>query len=161
MRDPHPRSGTLVHALALASVCVLAVGCLDFHTGPIPGEPKQKADGTSLYREVDGVRIHYLDIGAGPPVVLIHGFASSYAAFRGVANALSKEHRVIALDLKGFGYSDRPPGDYSPAAQAKLVFALMDALGVDRASIVAHSWGSSIALRMALDHPDRVDKIAL
>jgi pimeloyl-ACP methyl ester carboxylesterase len=70
-------------------------------------------------------------------------------------------HRVLALDLKGFGWTDRPPGDYSPEAQAQLVLALMDARAIDKATVVGHSWGASVALAMAIAAPARVEKLAL
>src|SRR6185312_14697269 len=78
-----------------------------------------------------------------------------------IAPELSKTHRVVTLDLKGFGWSDRPEGDYSPAAEAHIVLALMDKLGVKRAAFVGHSWGSSVTLALALAAPERVTRIAL
>lgn len=133
------------------------VGCLSYHQGAMPGEP---ADAT--YAAVAGARVRYVDSGGDlPAVVLLHGFASALETWTLVAERLEATHRVIALDLKGFGWTDRPRGDYSPAAQAELVFALLDQLGVRNASIVAHSWGSSVALQMALSHPQRVTQLAL
>lgn len=145
-------------ARAVAAVVALfaLTGCLSFHSGPMPGEP---ADATFL--TVDGVRVRYIDEGQGPPVVLIHGFASAIENWTRVIPKLKAHHRVIALDLKGFGWSDRPEGDYSPQAEARLVLGLMDQLGVERAAVVAHSWGSSVALAMALAAPDRVSRMAL
>lgn len=135
----------------------LASGCLGFHAGPLPGEP---ADAT--FARVQGARVRYVDEGEGAPVVLIHGFASSLETWDGVRPALvARGHRVLAMDLKGFGWTDRPEGDYSPDAQARLVLALMDARGIERAAVVAHSWGSSVALALALRAPERVSRIAL
>lgn len=131
-------------------------GCLGHHLGPMPGEPRD-----ATFAVVDGVRVRYVDQGQGPPVVLIHGYASSLEAWSAVIPVLARTHRVIALDLKGFGWTDRPPGDYSPEAQARLVFALLDARGVDRAAVVAHSFGASVALAMALERPERVTRLAL
>jgi len=147
----------LALALALAPVlpCGLT-GCLSFHAGAMPGEPH-----TAKYAAVDGARIRYLDKGQGPPVVLLHGFASSLETWDLLVPDLERTHRVIALDLKGFGWSDRPEGDYSPAAEARLVIKLLDQLGVKRAAFVAHSWGSSVALALALAAPERVTRIAL
>lgn len=122
----------------------------------MPGEPKR-----ATYTEVDGVRVRYVDVGKGPAVVLLHGFASSLDTWDQVIPVLAKTHRVIALDLKGFGWSGRPPGDYSPLAEAQLVFALLNQRGVKQVAVVAHSWGCSIALRMALLHPERVTRLAL
>ena len=132
-------------------------GCLDFHAGSVAAEPKG-----STFAKIEGARIHYVDRGEGPPVLLVHGFASSLNTWRGVMKALEPKHRVIALDLKGFGLSDRPPGDYSPAAEAAILLGLLDHLGVkEPVRLVAHSWGSSVALRFTLLHPERVERIAL
>ncbi len=141
----------------LVVLVLLATGCMPaFHRGAMPGEPKH-----ATFAEVDGVRVRYVDVGKGPAVVLLHGFASSLDTWDGVIPVLSKRHRVIALDLKGFGWTGRPPGDYSPRAQAKLVFDLLKQRHVDRVAVVAHSWGCSVALAMALAHPERVTRIAL
>lgn len=140
-------------------VAVLALtlsGCMSFHQGALPGEPER-----ARFAEVAGARVRYIDVGEGPAVVLIHGFASSLDVWPAVVEALEKKHRVIALDLKGFGWSDRPDGDYSPAAQAQLVIALLDRLGVKQAAFVGHSWGSSVVLTLALRAPERVTRIAL
>lgn len=132
-------------------------GCLSHHQGPLPGAPKG-----ATFEVVKGTRVHYTDEGDGPPVVLIHGFASSLGTWTGVKKTLAKRHRVIALDLKGFGWTDRPEGDYSPKAQAELVLGLLGALGVEEPfAIVAHSWGSSVALQLALMEPKKVTRIAL
>lgn len=135
----------------------LATGCLSYHGGPMPGEPTD-----ATYAAVAGARVRYTDTGTDKPaVVLLHGFASALETWSTVAPRLAEHHRVISLDLKGFGWTSRPEGDYSPAAQAELVLALLDRLGVERAALVAHSWGSSVALQIALLAPERVERIAL
>jgi pimeloyl-ACP methyl ester carboxylesterase len=131
-------------------------GCLAFHTGAMPGEPEQ-----ATYAQVDGTRVRYLDVGQGPAVVLIHGFASSLDVWAALVPELARKHRVLALDLKGFGWTDRPEGDYSPGAQAALVLGLMGQRGIDKADFVAHSWGASVALMAALQAPERVNSLAL
>ena len=133
-----------------------ASGCLHFHTGPMPGEPKD-----ATYLELEGTRVRYVDVGEGPPVVLLHGFASSIENWITVMPKLVKDHRVIAIDLRGFGWTDRPVADYSPKAQAQLLKALLDERKVGKVALVAHSWGSSVALAFALEYPDQVDRIAL
>lgn len=148
--------------LRVSLVLPFLSGCLTFHQGPMPGEPAG-----ATFAEVEGARVRYLDVGPrdAPAVVLLHGFASALETWATVIPALSSSHRVLALDLKGFGWTDRPPdatgSDYSPQAQARLVFALMDARGIDRAAVVAHSWGASVALAMALAEPARVEKLAI
>lgn len=142
---------------AVAPLLAVALsGCLHFHNGAMPGEPKN-----ATWIEVEGARVRYVDIGEGPAVVLLHGFASSIENWTGLMPALVKHHRVIAIDLKGFGWTDRPVADYSPAAQARLVKAVLDARGVTRFSLVAHSWGSSVAMAFALAWPERLDRLAL
>lgn len=147
----------LLTIMALVATATVLGGCLSHHKGPLPGEP---ADAT--FETVNDTRLRYVDSGGeGPTVVMIHGFASSLNVWAGVMPALTDDHRVIALDLKGFGWSGRPEGDYDPDTQAELVFGLLDELGVDKASLVAHSWGSSVALSMAHLQPERIDRIAL
>lgn len=141
---------------AAAAFALLLGGCLHYHEGALPGEPED-----ATFAEVEGARVRFVDEGEGPAVVLIHGFASSLENWNGVREELRRDHRVLALDLKGFGWTDRPEGDYSPKAQAQLVFALMDARGIDDAAVVGHSWGSSVVLAMALEQPERVQRIAL
>ncbi len=146
-------------ARRLALTCALALaltGCPSFHAGPLPGAP---AD--ARFVDVDGVHVHVRERGQGPSVVLIHGYGASMELWRGVQDALAVDHRVIALDLKGFGWTSRPPGDYAPPAQATLVWHVLDQLGVDDVAIVGHSWGSSVALAMTLAQPARVRRIAL
>lgn len=111
---------------------------------------------------VNGVAIHYIDRGQGPAVVLIHGFGGHTFSYRRNIPALSKHHRVIAVDLMGFGYSERPKeGDYSLSAQARLVLGLMDELGIDSASVVGHSMGGEVAMRVAAAAPERVQNLVL
>jgi pimeloyl-ACP methyl ester carboxylesterase len=141
----------LVVALGLA-------GCVSFHRGAMHGEPTD-----ATFAELRGARVRYRDEGPreAPAVVLIHGFASALESWVTVAPTLEDRYRVLSLDLKGFGWTDRAEGDYSPEEQARIVLSLMDARGVDRAAIVAHSYGSSVALEIALLAPERVSRIAL
>jgi pimeloyl-ACP methyl ester carboxylesterase len=91
----------------------------------------------------------------------LHGFASSVEIWGNLIPGLAREHRVIAPDLKGFGWTDRPDGDYSPRAQAEMVWALLDHLGLEEVALVGHSWGASVALAMALSAPERTTRIAV
>ncbi len=143
--------------VAFVVLLPLVAGCMSFHQGSMPGEPK-----TATFANVEGARVRFLDSGGEKPaVVLIHGFASSIEAWGTVIPELLKAHRVLALDLKGFGWTDRPEGDYSPAAQARIVLGLMSQRGIDRAALVAHSWGSSVALQVAMQKPEAVTRMAM
>lgn len=111
---------------------------------------------------VRGTGVHYLEAGTGKPVLLLHGFGGSTFSFRHLIPLLATKFRVIALDLKGFGYSDRPPNaDYSETAQAQLVHDFMEQMGIAQAAIVGHSLGGSIALRLAATWPDKVERLVL
>ena len=139
-----------VLALTAVTLTTLTTGCPRFHAGPLPGAP---ADATFV--EVDGVHVRYREAGTGPAVVMLHGYGASSESWLPVIPSVARAHRVIAVDLKGFGWTSRPEGDYSPAAQAALVWRVLDKLGVGDVAIVGHSWGSSVALSMAVAQPAR------
>lgn len=141
----------------VAAVTVAGLtGCLSFHPTTPPGAP-----GDATFAQVQDTTMRFVDEGSGPAVVLIHGFASSLNAWDSVRPALRRNHRVLAVDLKGFGWTSRPDGDYSPQAQAKLVLEFLKQRGVERFALVGHSWGSSVVLQMALIAPESVERIAL
>lgn len=119
---------------------------------------------TGRFVTVDGVRLHYIERGEGPPVVLLHGNVVTAEDFRtsGVLDLLAKRHRVIAFDRPGFGYSDRPHGSvWSARAQADLLRDALDVLGINRPIVLGHSWGAAVALALALNHPDDVRGLVL
>lgn len=108
-------------------------------------------------------RLHYVDRGTGPAVVMIHGLGTQLGNFdQFLIDALADTHRCIALDRPGMGWSDRPEeAPANPRAQAAQVVELIDALGLERPLIVGHSLGGAIALCLALDHPDKCRGLAL
>ncbi len=111
---------------------------------------------------VDGVRLHYVEAGEGPPLLLLHGLNGSTFSFRLLMPYLAPHFRTIALDLKGFGFSDRPAGgDYSLGEQARLVAGFLDALGVEKAFVLGHSLGGAVAMRLAIAYPERVERLIL
>jgi pimeloyl-ACP methyl ester carboxylesterase len=114
--------------------------------------------------EVDSVRLHYVDRGHGPVVVLLHGngvLLQDYKA-SGVLDLAAKDHRVVAFDRPGFGYSDRPRSRvWTPTQQAQLIARALEQLGIERAVVVGHSWGTLVALAMALKHPKLVSGLVL
>jgi uncharacterized protein (TIGR04551 family) len=143
-------------AMLVALVVTLLGGCPSFHPAPLPSAPADAA-----FVDVDGVHVRYREAGSGPAVVLIHGFGASLDNWAGVIPDVAAHHRVIAVDLKGFGWTSRPDGDYGPAAQAQLVWHVLDKLGVADVALVGHSWGTSVALAMAVAHPERTRRLAL
>ncbi len=119
---------------------------------------------TGRFVTVDGVRLHYIEKGEGPPVVLLHGNVVTAEDFRtsGVLDLLARRHRVIAFDRPGFGYSDRPHGSaWSARAQANLLRDALDVLDINRPVVLGHSWGAAVALALALNHPDDVRGLVL
>jgi pimeloyl-ACP methyl ester carboxylesterase len=98
---------------------------------------------------VNGHRIAYRDAGAGEVLLLVHGLGGSSSSWRAVMQNLSKKYRVIAPDLLGHGQSDKPRGDYSPAVFARLLGDLLDALGIDKVTVVGHSLGGGVAMTFA------------
>ena len=119
---------------------------------------------TGRFVTVDGVRLHYIEKGEGPPVVLLHGNVVTAEDFQtsGVLDLLATQHRVIAFDRPGFGYSDRPHGSaWSARAQADLLSGALVVLGINRPIVLGHSWGAAVALALALNHPDDVRGLVL
>jgi pimeloyl-ACP methyl ester carboxylesterase len=119
-----------------------------------------------LSADAGGIRTNYLEAGKGDEtVLLIHGSGpgvTSYANWRLVIPALAEDFHVIAPDMVGFGYSDRPKGvNYSLDTWADQTLGLMDTLGIEKAHLIGNSFGGSIALRIASRHPDRVGKLVL
>jgi haloacetate dehalogenase len=104
--------------------------------------------------------------GSGPPVLLLHGYPQSHLMWHAVAPLLAERHTVVAADLTGYGASFRPAPTDDHAAHGKRAMALdqveaMAALGHDRFAVVGHDRGGRVAYRMALDHPDRVERLAV
>ena len=113
-----------------------------------------------------GIRTNYHDSGgAGTPVLLIHGSGpgvSAWANWRLVMPALAQQARVIAPDMVGFGYSERPAGfAYSMDAWVRQAVGLLDALGIARTDLVGNSFGGALSLALAIAHPERVRRLVL
>src|SRR3954447_1984415 len=116
------------------------------------------------FLDVDGVRLHYIEQGQGDPVVLIHGNGALIQDFTvsGLVDGLSRHHRVIVFDRPGFGYSTRPRSRiWMPTAQADLLQKALDQLGVDRPVVLGHSWGTLVAVALALQVPSRLRGLVL
>jgi pimeloyl-ACP methyl ester carboxylesterase len=115
----------------------------------------------SHFADIDGVRIHYQEKGTGTPLVLIHGYTSSTYSWKDVFEPLSKDFHLIVVDLKGFGFSGKPDGDYTRRAQATLVAHLLEHLNIEKAWLCGNSMGGEVALNVALASPERVAGLIL
>lgn len=119
----------------------------------------------SDFIEIDGIRIHFQDFGeeSAATIIMIHGYAASTHAWSICAPRLADEgYRVITLDLVGFGFSEKPKWfEYTIDAQARMVERFMDRLGIGRATVIGSSYGGAVAATLALDYPERVEKLGL
>lgn len=108
----------------------------------------------------DGLRVHVAEAGAGEPLVLLHGFPQHWWAWRKVLPALADHHHVIAPDLRGAGWTEATAGGYTEEQLVADVVALLDALGLDRVSLVGLDIGAIVGFRVCLAHPERVRRFA-
>ncbi len=111
-------------------------------------------------------RIHVRHGGSGPPVLLLHGHPQTHVMWHRVAPRLAAAHTVIVADLRGYGASSKPPSapdhePYSKRAMARDMVAVMSSLGFERFALVGHDRGGRVSYRLALDHPERVERLAV
>jgi haloacetate dehalogenase len=116
--------------------------------------------------ETPGAEIELVRGGDGPPVLLMHGYPQTHAMWHLVAPRLAEDFTVVAVDLRGYGDSSKPFGDedhstYSKRAMAADQVAAMATLGFDSFAVVGHDRGARVGHRMALDHPDRIARLAV
>ena len=113
------------------------------------------------HREVQAgaVKLHVAEAGSGPPLLLLHGWPQHWWCWREVLPKLAEQYRVIVPDLRGWGWSEAPPGDYAKPTFANDILALIDAEGLDQVKIVGHDWGAYTAFLLALEHPDRIERM--
>jgi pimeloyl-ACP methyl ester carboxylesterase len=111
--------------------------------------------------EIKGHRIFYVVRGEGKPLLLIHGYGAAIWVWEKQIEILSQSYRVYALDLIGHGYSDRPKIDYTPDAYIHFLRDFMDAVGIEKATLIGNSMGGGIAWAMAIFYPERVEKLIL
>jgi pimeloyl-ACP methyl ester carboxylesterase len=116
------------------------------------------------FLELNGVRLHYIERGAGEPLVLLHGNGSMIQDFEssGLIDLAAKNYRVIVFDRPGFGHSDRPRNViWTPDAQAELIKDALACMGISNATVLGHSWGASVAIALALKFPGLVRGLVL
>src|SRR5215217_9558377 len=120
----------------------------------------------SHWIDTEAGRIFARSKGDGPPLVLLHGFPQTHAIWHCIAPALAETHRVVCMDLRGYGWSSVPRSDdahetYTKRAMGRDVIAVMEALGHVRFAVAGHDRGARVGYRLAFDEPGRVERLAL
>lgn len=110
---------------------------------------------------VEGLELNYIMEGSGDPVLILHGWGASIASVRPIVNALSGTHKVVALDLPGFGNSETPVEVFGSFHYADIIKMFIDRLGIERLSLVGHSFGGKLSIILSARHPELVDKLVL
>lgn len=147
--------------LSIVGLALLVVAALAGFSLWVAWRVERAVPVAGTFVTIDGVRLHYLDMGRGPVVLLIHGLSAQVQSFTyALAERLSTDFRVIMLDRPGCGYSAAAPSASLPN-QAALIDSFLAALGVERALVCGHSLGGAVALAMALHRPARVAGLAL
>ncbi len=108
---------------------------------------------------VRGVRLHVASAGIGPPLVLLHGWPQHWFSFHKLLPALARDYTVIAPDMRGWGWSDAPPDAMAKATFAADIVGLLDHEGLERVRLLGHDWGGYTAFLLALDHPERIERM--
>jgi len=144
---------------SLLPLLLLAAGCVSLvpYEQLIAGVPPEQLI------SVAGRKVYVEDRGAGPPVLLVHGFGASSYSWREVIRELEDDFRIVAVDLAGFGLSERPTdkNDYTRFAQGELLLGVLDALGIDRVHLVGHSYGGSVSVALAVRHRERIESLTM
>jgi pimeloyl-ACP methyl ester carboxylesterase len=166
-----PESGALVRSIRLEpkKVSLALAGSVALGTAALMSKRQSDRAETchppaGRFLEVDGVRLHYIELGSGEPLVLIHGNGTQIEDFAtsGLIDLAAETHRVLAFDRPGFGHSSRPRNRiWTPFAQASLLHKALSRLGVENCTVLGHSWGALVAIALALRHPPLVEKLVL
>jgi len=111
------------------------------------------------FADAGGLRTHVATAGEGPPVLLLHGWPQHWYLWRDVIPLVAPHARVIAPDLRGFGWTDAPASGYEKEQLMRDVLALLDELAIEKVTVAGHDWGGYVGFLLALEHPERVDRL--
>ncbi len=169
MPTGYPRRDVLKHSIALAGLSALtpsSTAAARRQTPPSGGTPEFFPGFSVSKVKTSGAEIHVVHGGSGPPVLLLHGAPQTHISWRLVAPELARTHTVYVPDLRGYGASSKPPDGENHANYAKRAMALdqvemMKHFGHDRFPVIGHDRGGRVGHRLALDHPDRVTRLAV
>src|SRR5579863_5580271 len=161
----------------LKKATALCIGAIASASAVLPREARASSQayqpGTDFFpgfkhltQKTSGATINFVTAGSGPPLLLLHGYPQTHIEWRDVAPQLAKKFTVVAADLRGYGDSSKPPDgenhlNYSKRAMAQDQVDLMASLGFQKFAVVGHDRGGRVAHRMALDHADRLTKLAI
>jgi len=158
-------------ALGIGAIASAGVALPSAGSGLSQAEPKLPASDffpgfKHLKTKTSGATINFVTAGSGPPLLLLHGYPQTHIEWRGVAPQLAKKFTVVAADLRGYGDSSKPAdgenhSGYSKRAMAQDMVDVMAGLGFQKFALVGHDRGGRVAHRMALDHADRISKLAI
>ncbi len=169
----NPRRDLLKKAAALSIGAIASASSVFPRAGRVLEQADQKPAGTDFFpgfkkltAKTSGATINFVTAGNGPGLLLLHGYPQSHIEWRRIAQQLAQKFTVVAADLRGYGDSSKPPDGenhfgYSKRATAQDQVEVMASLGFQKFSVVGHDRGGRVAHRMALDHPDRVTKVAV
>ena len=122
--------------------------------------PLPQLDGVQHhYESVNGIKLHYAEAGEGEPLLLQHGWPQHWWMWRDLIGPLAERFRVIAPDLRGHGWSDKPPHGYRKGELLDDILALLDRLEIDRVRWVGHDWGAYVGMHGALRAPERFERL--
>ncbi len=167
------RRDLLKKAAALSAGVVASSRNLFSRTEPVLGQAEQNQADAEFFpgfkkitKKTSGATILFVTAGNGPPLLLLHGYPDTHIMWRKVAPQLAQKFTVVAADLRGYGDRSKPPDGENHAGYSKRVMAqdqveVMSSLGFEKFAVVGHDRGGRVAHRMALDHPDRVTKLAI
>jgi len=164
LRDARPPRFVSFSPLPAVAAAAAALGIAAFVNRSLARRAERDNPPAGGFMTVEGVRLHYVERGSGEPLVLLHGNGSMIQDFAssGLIEIASQKYRVIVFDRPGFGHSARPRGTiWTPEAQADLIHRALKQIGVTRAKVFGHSWGASVAVALALKHPELVASLIL
>lgn len=169
----NPRRDLLKKAAALGIGAMASASAVFPRSGSAPKQESQQPSNAEFFpgfkkltRKTSGATINFVTAGSGPGLLLLHGYPETHIEWRKVAPELAKKFTVVAADLRGYGDSSKPADGenhfgYSKRATAQDQVEVMSSLGLEKFAVVGHDRGGRVAHRMALDHPDRVTKVAV
>lgn len=127
------------------------------------GAAQELPGAESGFAQSDGVKLHYMSMGKGPLLILLHGFPDYWYTWRAQMPEWARHHQVVALDLRGYNLSDKPEGveHYTMPKLTADVLAVANHFRQDRFTIIGHDWGGAIAWNVAMSHPERVERLVI